>query len=628
MSSSTVSISASDTDCIVLLKTTDPNRVVPNANFCCNTHQAKCDGSNRITELYLNGTGLQGTFPLAWTRFTQLQVPNLANNSLSGPLLAEIANFTKLVELNISNNTFTEGIPLTGAIPEAVFQPALRVAVFESNQFTSIPSSLGRSKDLQRLSLSNCQLSGEFPKQLLHLLNLERLNLDHNSFIGALPDSISELRSLVELTLNGNDFSGSIPKGLFLIASLNTLNISRNAFTGSISSEIGSLVELNSFDAAENRLEGPIPVEVNKLTLLEEFNVASNKLSGQISRGTFGTQSNMRNLVLKHNQFSAGMPEDIFSLNNMVSLDLSLNQFKGPLSPSVSNLTSLERLSLTANLLYGELPVSLGQMNKLRVFIKSRSQSTCDTFYANVSANSDSNSGPVSRGGSGMLIAAVVGGIVGALVIVTGLLAVLLFLRKKQLENKPGDSNSYRKEKVAYQPPSQQAQPAMHHAMVVSNPPQMQSTPDQVPAFAQTPTAILVQYPGNVPVVQEPGVAAYGYTSAASGFLTTASSSGSSSVIGGVSTMQPAQIDPSAGSSGAPSTSNGDVFPANEKHANLYQPEPTPSWANTAVSEQQSPASGVMSAATPAVDGHVVMMLGERGWKGKTNVTTMGQARR
>ncbi|KAJ3097138.1 hypothetical protein HDU96_000495, partial [Phlyctochytrium bullatum] len=369
-----------DTDCIVLFRTIDPTFTPTSPNGCCNGNRlVKCDSSNRIIELYLNGTGLQGAFPTSWTsQFTNLQILNLANNTLSGPLPPEIGNFTNLVQLSVFNCSLSGPIPaelgrpplqrlnlgrnsFSGPIPDALFQPALRGVVFAFNQLTSIPTTIVNSKDLEVL------FSGEFPSQLLQLRKLENLYFDNNTFTGPIPDSISDMRALVELSFDGNKFSGDLPKGLFQLTDLTYLSLFDNQFTGSIPSDIGNLVKLVDFGASDNRLEGNLPVEINKLTQLETFYVAGNRLSGQIPKGAFGTQTNLRNLALWQNNLTGPVPDDIYSLSNLVYLDMSLNQLKGPLSPLVTNLKSLERLLLDSNQLYGELPSGLAQMSRLRV---------------------------------------------------------------------------------------------------------------------------------------------------------------------------------------------------------------------------------------------------------------------
>ena len=73
---------------------------------------------------------------------------------------------------------------------------------------------MGRLSNLQRLSLSQNQLTGPIPTELGRLSNLQWLLLGGNQFTGQIPMELSNLANLVALYLSQNQLSGCIPEGL------------------------------------------------------------------------------------------------------------------------------------------------------------------------------------------------------------------------------------------------------------------------------------------------------------------------------------------------------------------------------------------------------------------------------
>lgn len=116
----------------------------------------------------------------------------------------------------------------------------------------TIPTSLGRLRDLQLLRLDSNSLTGAFPPQLCHpnieglvlrrnqlswsmsdlqkCTNMTYLDLSNNRFRGTLPDEESAwgFRDLRWLDLNSNGIEGTLPKAIFSSNTLTVFNMANN----------------------------------------------------------------------------------------------------------------------------------------------------------------------------------------------------------------------------------------------------------------------------------------------------------------------------------------------------------------------------------------------------------------
>ncbi|XP_031485082.1 probable LRR receptor-like serine/threonine-protein kinase PAM74 isoform X2 [Nymphaea colorata] len=72
------------------------------------------DDPPRVTELHLNGLGLDGTLP-DFSGLTALEIIDLSNNSLSGHIPEFLGTFPHLKELNLTYNSFTGSLPASVA---------------------------------------------------------------------------------------------------------------------------------------------------------------------------------------------------------------------------------------------------------------------------------------------------------------------------------------------------------------------------------------------------------------------------------------------------------------------------------------------------------------------------------
>nr|CAD1821555.1 unnamed protein product [Ananas comosus var. bracteatus] len=87
------------------------------------------------------------------------------------------------------------------------------------------------------------------------------------------------------LDLSENNLSGQIPEEIVALVLLRSLNLSGNHLTGMILERLGDMRSLESLDLSLNELQGAIPQSLSALTFLNYLNLSYNNLSGRIPTG-------------------------------------------------------------------------------------------------------------------------------------------------------------------------------------------------------------------------------------------------------------------------------------------------------------------------------------------------------
>ncbi|GLT35534.1 hypothetical protein SLA2020_099790 [Shorea laevis] len=262
-----------------------------------------------------------------------------------------------------------------------------------------VPSSLlNLTSSLEHLSLSCCNLQGNFPNQVFQLPSLQLLDLSYNddlggnlpksnqssstieylnlaytNFSGELPCSIGNLKLLKELNLDGCQFYGSIPRSLVNLTEITQLDFSSNHLRGQIPDVFGKIHKLNDLRLDANNFGGEIPASIFNLTHLTLLSLSSNKLLGHVPSWLFSLPSlsyldlqnnyltgpidhvEMPNLILhevdlSNNEISGSIPSSFFDLVHLTTVNLSSNNFTGTIIPDMlSKLVDLEVLDLSNN---------------------------------------------------------------------------------------------------------------------------------------------------------------------------------------------------------------------------------------------------------------------------------------
>lgn len=119
-------------------------------------------------------------------------------------------------------------------------------------------------KYLYELDLSNNQLSGEFPVQVLQA-PLLFLDLRFNNLTGTLPNDLFQRTDFDLLFLNNNQFEGTLPE--FGNSSTLYLVLANNNFTGEIPASMAKWSKLKEVLLLGNQFTGTIPEELCRLDL-------------------------------------------------------------------------------------------------------------------------------------------------------------------------------------------------------------------------------------------------------------------------------------------------------------------------------------------------------------------------
>jgi Leucine-rich repeat (LRR) protein len=250
------------------------------------------EGSN-LQYLNLNGNELEGKIPLSIVNCTMLEFLNLGNNKIEDTfpyfleMLPELKilvlksnklqgfmkgpttfnSFSKLQILDISENN------LSGPLPEEFFNGLEGMMNVDQDMiYMTVKNSSGYTYSIE-MTWKGLEIEFVKIQSILRVLDLSK-----------------------------NSFTGEIPKPIGKLKGLQQLNLSHNFLTGHIQSSLGFLTNLQSLDMSSNMLTGRIPLQLTDLTFLEVLNLSQNKLEGPIPGGkqfnTFDPSSFQGNLGL------------------------------------------------------------------------------------------------------------------------------------------------------------------------------------------------------------------------------------------------------------------------------------------------------------------------------------------
>ncbi|KAL2940087.1 Receptor protein kinase TMK1 [Bienertia sinuspersici] len=464
----------------------------------CQWQNIGCDSDSRVTRIQLKSLGISGSLSASVSNLTNLQVLELMNNGLSGPL-PSLKGLSSLQTINIHSNQFS-------SIPKDFFDglTSLQEVYLDNNHFNtwSIPEGLKGASSLKNFSANSANIGGKLPDIFNpdNFPGMIHLHLSSNNLTGGLPSSFSGL-GLQSLWLNGQLDSGgsrSLNGTIEVLQNMTQLVqiwLNMNAFTGPIP-DLSGLENLEDLNLRDNSLTGPVPVSLTKMSSLKTVNLTNNALQGPtpefpasvdvdmlpdqnsfcLSKPGVACDSRVDALISvmepfgypaqfakewKGNDPCANWLGITCSQKNITIINLQSKGLTGTLSPNFAALTSVQVLMLSHNNITGEIPDAFTRMPNLRTLDVSDNNlygkvPTFSRTAVNVEGNTDIGKDKPSTptGGSsggheaansksssktGVVVGSVVGGVF--FVSAAGLL-LFCFLRRKGLYGRVQQSNT------------------------------------------------------------------------------------------------------------------------------------------------------------------------------------------
>ncbi|KAL4272185.1 hypothetical protein GQ457_13G004450 [Hibiscus cannabinus] len=365
-----------------------------------------------LVVLRLNNNKLTGPID-QFDKAAPLEVVDLSNNEIHGPIPASFSQLVNLNHLDLSNNNLSGSFELDKL---SKFNK-LEVLSFSNNALLSLTSAGNANyslPNLVELDLSSCNTS-EFPNFVRNLPGLTHLYLSYNRIHVLEANMFAKLKRLYFLDLshnsplslsNINNLTLVLPNLTFLYMSscnitefsnflttqenLDDLDLSNNLIQGRITeqgenwgSNLHKLLILDlsgnlltalegypwknivALKLSSNRLEGPLLVPPPSMSA---FSISKNRLYGEIPSAicNFGCSEYDVVLDLSNNNFSGEIPECLGS-TFFTYLDLQMNNFHGNIPSFCVKENQLRTLNLNNNDFAGSVPKSLANCEYLEV---------------------------------------------------------------------------------------------------------------------------------------------------------------------------------------------------------------------------------------------------------------------
>jgi Leucine-rich repeat (LRR) protein len=327
--------------------------------------------SKSLVYIVLTGNLFTGTLPSNWSEFKSLQYVYVDNNKLTGRIpdisLAATSKYAavSLIQFCVADNQ------LTGNIPLALWtHTALQVLNLGNNNLVGpISSDLSNLHQLASLDLSTNRLSGDLSEAFNRPFpNMTFINLANNSFSKHLPSNLFQSRVLQVVTLNSNCFSGSLPSTICYSNELTSLIMdsmsSGAACAVALPRKLGKVIK-GVFP--EKKIEGSIPACVLQLPKLQSLQLSGNGLIGSIS--DVQLSRSLVNLQLSYNALTSSIPEALQHRGGFSFVSLQHNKLTGTLVSDFNTTCAGDSLALylDVNRLSGNIPSSFLDVETISV---------------------------------------------------------------------------------------------------------------------------------------------------------------------------------------------------------------------------------------------------------------------
>ncbi|KAI5058208.1 hypothetical protein GOP47_0026378 [Adiantum capillus-veneris] len=201
---------------------------------------------------------------------TQLKFLDLGGCRRLRSLPAEMQGLCCVEKLLLAGCELLEKLPEIGQL-----QNLIEISL-DSTGLTTLPSSFGQLKNLEKLSLSNCSNFASLPYSIGGLEMLRVCNLNCCSKLLELPDSFCELVNLEHLNLGGCNLV-DLPERIGNLEKLTTLQLEGNGRLRRLPRSVGNLLSLKSLKLGRCSLEEDgMPRELEGLESLGELELQHN----------------------------------------------------------------------------------------------------------------------------------------------------------------------------------------------------------------------------------------------------------------------------------------------------------------------------------------------------------------
>lgn len=341
----------------------DPCPVQFNASWhgvaCVDPCYTPIDGDDcrfgRVTGLQLQFNNLTGTLPESlFDKLINLTSIDLSHNSISGTIPTTLGKLRNVQVLHLNHNLLSGTIPteirtMGSHVPPDEYAISLEDRIIPTSEDggtgenSTYDWELMQVMGLSQLDLSNNRLNGTLPTTIGELLNLQAVDVSNNPELGA--DGCCENADSYYASFYG--YNTTIPTEIGMLRRLQVLNMDWSRFMRQIPTEVGNLRNLQFWrmqgSYETNQVSGTIPTEFGKLQKLTEFMMENNTLSGTLP-SEISSMSALEKFTVQDNQLSGTLPENIGDIEFLNWWDTFGNKLEGDMPSSIQKLDSLDYL--------------------------------------------------------------------------------------------------------------------------------------------------------------------------------------------------------------------------------------------------------------------------------------------